>query len=585
MSLYLLVPLLSCLVCSALVSALLFRHGGSRAPRVVAALVSGVGLWALSETCWQIQQEPAHALFFVRAATLGWAWIGPLALDLFLELAGPTESRKRRLLPAAYGVAALIVAVSWFTPWLQPAVIRTAWGWSYEFGPAYPFVHVFTLACVLWGALVAWRSLRLQSSPGEWQQARWVGLGVSVPLVVASVTDGLLPLFGLHVPRLGTLSFAVLGCVVLWSFHRYGYSLLAPGDFASEILEALPDGVAMVRLDGRVRRANGALARMLEAEPSELEGMRIEDWLCESDPPEDEGPERRCDLVTLRGRRRPVAVSSEELVDRQGSPIGRAWVLRNLEEVVALRDRLLLSGRLAAVGQLAAGIAHEIANPLAYVRANLGLMREHWEALGTALEKAGAGQESAGLLGEGEEVLDETLEGVDRAVSIVRDVRGMAHGGRQQRQASDLPQLLEGVLRLASPQLRSRVCVERDLEPVPPVVCAPQELQQVFLNLVLNAAQAVAPGGRVRVATRSGPRGVVVDVEDDGIGIDPEIRDRIFDPFFTTKSVGEGTGLGLGIAYGIVRSHGGEIEVESSPGSGTRFSVHLPAAADTIEAT
>ena len=185
MFLYQLVPLLACLVCSALVSALLFRHGDSRAPRVAAGLVSAAGFWALSETCWQIQQEPGPALFFVRAATLGWAWIGPLALDLFLELAGQTDAQKRRLLPAAYGVAALIVVVSWFTPWLQPAVIRTAWGWSYEFGPAYPFVHVFTLSCALWGASVAWRSLRVASSPGEWQQVRWVVFGISIPLVIA----------------------------------------------------------------------------------------------------------------------------------------------------------------------------------------------------------------------------------------------------------------------------------------------------------------------------------------------------------------------------------------------------------------
>ena len=104
----------------------------------------------------------------------------------------------------------------------------------------------------------------------------------------------------------------------------------------------------------------------------------------------------------------------------------------------------------------------------------------------------------------------------------------------------------------------------------------PQQLKQVFLNVILNAGQAIEDGGMIRVCTESGEGEVVVSISDDGCGIPPEIMDRIFDPFFTTKGVGEGTGLGLGIAYQIVRSHGGEIRVESEPGQGTTFSVRLP---------
>ena len=253
--------------------------------------------------------------------------------------------------------------------------------------------------------------------------------------------------------------------------------------------------------------------------------------------------------------------------------------------MAALRNRLVLSGRLAAVGQLAAGIAHEMANPLAFVHANLGQMRQHWESVGVLLEKAGAERQGGHLLGEGEEILDETLEGVERATAIVREVRGLAHGGRRDRRPADVVELLEGVLRLTAPQLRERARVEKELGAVPLVWGAPQELQQVFLNLVMNAAQAVGTGGTIQLRTESAGGRVVVHVEDDGAGIDPGIRDRIFDPFFTTKAVGEGSGLGLGIALGIVRSHGGEIRVDSEPGRGTRFSVHLPAAADTLEAT
>jgi signal transduction histidine kinase len=243
----------------------------------------------------------------------------------------------------------------------------------------------------------------------------------------------------------------------------------------------------------------------------------------------------------------------------------------------------MLSGRLAAVGEMAAGIAHEISNPLAFVRANLSLMREHWSSLGEQLEKGGRDPDASDLLAEGEEMLDESLEGVDRAAAIVRDVRGLAHGGVRERQAADLNQLLEGVLRIAAPQLRGRAMLEKEFRDVPPVWGTPQELQQVFLNLVLNAVQALGESGTIRISTGQQGKFVFACFEDDGCGMEPEIRERIFDPFFTTKPVGEGTGLGLGITYGIIRNHGGDISVESEPGRGSRFLVQLPVAADTID--
>jgi len=156
-------------------------------------------------------------------------------------------------------------------------------------------------------------------------------------------------------------------------------------------------------------------------------------------------------------------------------------------------------------------------------------------------------------------------------------VRGFAHAGSASRESTDLRPLLEDVLHVASAQLRSRVNVLREYDDaLPRVVCAPQQLRQVFLNLIVNAAQAVEAGGTILVATRPDRDHVIVSVADDGCGIAPDLIDRIFDPFFTTKPIGVGTGLGLGIAHQIVSSHGGEIQVESTPGNGTVFRVRLP---------
>jgi len=584
MSLFVLVPLFACIGSAVCASAILSRDPSVRANRLAALLIAGASFWAFCEILWHAQSEPAAVLTWVRASALGWVWTGPVALHLLLEINGEPLPRVRRALPYLYGVSTLFLFVDWFTPWIHPAVVRASWGWAYELGPGYLLFYVHTVASLVAALAIGRRTFHASLAPGERAQARWLTGGILVPLFVASLTDGLLPVAGIQLPRFGTASFSVIGVMIAWSFYRYGYSLLAPGTFAGDILEALPDGVAMLRLDGCIRTANGAMARLLGGDPERLPGLRLADRLVglRGDLTE-ESADRQCDIVTESGRREPVSISSVAVHDRQGDAIGLVVVARDLRELVSLRNRLLLSGRLAAVGELAAGIAHEINNPLAYLRANLNLLRQHWDALGSKLEKTPSSEDSSELIVEGAEMIDESLEGVERAAAIVRDVRGLAHAGRQQWEPADLNGLIDGVLRMAAPQLRDHVRLEKRYGTRPQVLCAPQELQQVFLNLVLNAGQAIGRSGTIRIITERDLSAVIVRVEDDGCGIPEDAISRIFDPFFTTKPVGQGTGLGLGIAYEIVRRHGGEITVTSELARGSCFCVRLPVDADTIE--
>lgn len=564
---YLLLPLAACVTCAMLAVGILARDSRHRTNRLGALLMLGASLWAACEVLWNAADDPDTVLWLVRISSIGWVAIGPTALHLFTDLTRSRSSRVYRLLPMLYGVSALFLLIDLATPWMHVAVVRTSWGWGYRFGPAYPPFYLFTVACLAGAIALGLRDLAGEGAPGERRQARVLMAGIGVPLVVASITDGLLPLLGWQPPRLGTASFTVLGTAIAWGVYRHGYSLLAPGDFASEILDTLPDGVALLRLDGRVRSANRGLGRLVGVSPQDLEQHRIGEWLHGHSLATH--TEHEASLSTPDGVV-PVSVASAPLHDKQGEPIGLVLVLRDLREVTGLRSRLITSGRLAAVGQLAAGIAHEINNPIAYVNANLCALRSLVDGMADEFAKAPA---------EARELIDESLEGVQRVAAIVRDVKSFSHAGTPERRALDIAELLDAVLRVASPQLRyGRPVVRRYGKTVPPVLGDPQELKQVFLNLVINAGQAVRGEQEIRLVTRHQEDRVVVLVEDDGCGIPDEMLESVFDPFFTTKQVGEGTGLGLSIAHEIVRRHGGTLSVQSALGRGTRFRVELPAA-------
>jgi PAS domain S-box-containing protein len=247
---------------------------------------------------------------------------------------------------------------------------------------------------------------------------------------------------------------------------------------------------------------------------------------------------------------------------------------RDVTERKQMQSRLLLADRLASVGTLAAGIAHEINNPLAFVLSNLGFLEQECQRLMEQLP--------AEALREMQEVLSETYQGAERMRHIMRDLRTLSRDDGEQLCAVDVREVLESSLRLVRNELRGRAQLMKDFEPVPVVWASEIRLGQVFLNLLINAAQALPPDqperNEVRVRVRAIGTRVVIEVADTGTGIAPEVRDRIFDPFFTTKPVGTGTGLGLSICHGIVSGLGGEITVESELGRGTTFRITLPAA-------
>ena len=275
--------------------------------------------------------------------------------------------------------------------------------------------------------------------------------------------------------------------------------------------------------------------------------------------------------------------------------------LRHLKESEAM---LVQSEKMSSLGQMVAGVAHEINTPLAYVKSSLEAVQSELPRLQTlarrtgdllALMQSGSATEAevTTLFAEVDALVrqlreEEAVETVSRLAAdgvhgiaqisdLVLNLKDFSRLDRSKVSRFDLHAGLESTLRIAHHLLKTRR-VETRFGDIPPVSCSPSQINQVFLNLLTNAVQATAEGtGRITVTTRGdGPGRVAVEVADDGAGIAPEVLPRIFDPFFTTKAVGKGTGLGLAISYRIVQEHGGRIDVASAPGEGTRFTVVLP---------
>ncbi|MFI5315327.1 MAG: ATP-binding protein [Myxococcota bacterium] len=569
-----LLDLCALLVCA---TTILARDPADRGNRTAAMLLYGGAIWASCQLLWSATRDPGYALQLVRLSSIGWAPLGPLTARFMLDVTGAPAPRLRRALPVFAALAALFIALDLWTPWVHRGVVRTSWGWAYEFGPAYAASFAVTVTSFVCALSVATRAYRSSTLESERSQGLWIGAGISQLLTIGGLTDGALPWLGIRVPQLATTSYALMGIVCAWSLHRFGYSILSPGTFAAQITATMSEGLALLRLDGRIRSVNAGLARMLGRPREAVESLRIGELL--SLPlvePVVEVEELRAWLFGPGEQRIPVSVTATLLRDGRGVDMGLAVVVRDLREIEALQQRLVLSGRMVAVGQLAAGVAHEVNNPTAYVRSNMLLLREYWANAVTLLSAGEASDEKSRLFADGAELIDESLEGIERIASIVQQIGRFTHDDGGAREAAQLDLVLDAAQRMARPRLRAGIRLERSAGEVPPIECAPRELEQVFLNLLLNAADAIGDSGTIRISTSLEGERARVEVADDGGGIAPANLARVFDPFFTTKPVGKGTGLGLAICYEIVQRHGGEIEVRSELGRGTVFSVWLP---------
>jgi two-component system cell cycle sensor histidine kinase/response regulator CckA len=390
-----------------------------------------------------------------------------------------------------------------------------------------------------------------------------------------------------------------LRSVVELSLHRHAVErrLRERERWFSTTLRSISDAVISVDLDGNVTFMNAAAETLTGRKAAFALGRSVTDVVPMLD--DHASGDRHPVLRALREGRsfqlpeaRWLDPSTGQLrvIDDRVSPVvdddrvvGAVMVFRDVTDGKRLQQRLELSHRLSALGAMAAGVAHEVNNPLSVVVANAELVAEELRDLRDADDGAAPPDDRRARLDRMSQALADVESAARRIARIVSDLKTVSRPPRETRERVDVIRCVEWALRTTAHEFRQRASLVTTLDPVPAVSADEAKVGQVIINLLVNAAHAIPPGSadrnQIRVGTHVDPRGlVVIEVEDTGSGITEEVLGKIFEPFFTTKAVEHGTGLGLSICHEIVSSLGGEIQVESELGRGTLVRVSLPAA-------
>jgi len=296
-------------------------------------------------------------------------------------------------------------------------------------------------------------------------------------------------------------------------------------------------------------------------------------------------------------------INLEETVEKRTKKLNEA--LSNLKN---MQSQLVQTEKMASIGQLAAGVAHEINNPTGFISSNLNVLADYDMDIGSLIEQyralvsdlmsgtsasAREGLSSISellariaeiekeididfILSDTPNLIKESQDGADRIRKIVISLKDFAHPGKNKLKYADINSNLDSTLNIVWNELKYNATIIKEYGQIPEVLCYPQQLNQVFMNILVNAAQAIEKQGEIKIATRLLDGKVEIKISDTGSGISEENLSKIFDPFFTTKEVGKGTGLGMNVAYNIIKKHKGTIDIESAVGVGTTFTISIP---------
>ena len=525
-----------------------------------------------------------------RVSSVGWCFGPPLLVHFFARLSQNSWFATRRWAQVALYLPGIIFWAKQLTGKIMARdFIWTPYGWDEVFYGSVGWALAYLLFYLIYSILglgMIWRWGR-RSEDLRLRKQAWTILATGLPtLTVVSVTNVLFRHFDIHYfPGLAPIILLVWGMGIWFAIRRYRLMNITAPVASKDIIQTMADPLLLIGLDGDIQVSNPAAQRLFSGEEGRLTGKKITTLFPNQELFKREHLHQRLASEPIQamelegGQGHPSLSLSASLVrGKDGEPVGAVIILRDVSEQLAMHARLARAqqaaqaDRLASVGMLAAGVAHEINNPLTYVMGNLSLIESDIAAL--------EGSVDPDLLEELQECLRETREGSLRVSKIVADLKSFARADDASVELVQLESLLDRSIQMTQNQLKYRAKIVKSYGDTPGIKVNEGRLCQVFINLLVNAGHAIAEGdpegNQITVRTLITPQGPVVEVEDTGCGIPEEDLEQLFDPFFSTKTNGQGSGLGLSICKNIIVTMGGSIQVRSGKEGGSCFTVSLP---------
>jgi PAS domain S-box-containing protein len=558
--------------------------------RIFSLLCLSFAIWNFGHVHLLMAATLDEVWIWYRVSSVGWCFGPPLLVHFFTRLSHNGWFATHRWAQVAlYLPGAIFWAKGLTGKILARDFVWTPYGWDEVFyaSVAWSLSYLlFYLIYSLVGLGMIWR-WGVRSEDLRQRKQAWTILATGLPaLAVSSVTNVLFRYLELHYfPGLAPIILLVWGMGIWFAIRRYRLMSITVPVASKDIIRTMADPLLLVGLKGDIQVSNPAAQRLFSGEDGRLTGKMISALFPNQELFERDHLQQRLSqepilaMALEGGEGQPSMSLSASLVrGKDGEPVGAVIILRDVSEQLAMHARLARAeqaaqaDRLASVGMLAAGVAHEINNPLTYVIGNLSLIESDIAALESSVDPD--------LIEELQECLQETREGSLRVSKIVADLKSFARADDASEELVQLEALLDRSIQMTQNQLKYRAKIVRSYGDTPRIRVNEGRLCQVFINLLVNAGHAIAEGNpdgnQITVRTFTTLQGPVVEVEDTGCGIPEEDLEQLFEPFFSTKSNGQGSGLGLSICKNIIGTMGGSIQVRLGKESGSCFTVSLP---------
>ena len=580
MHFYAVIPVVAILVSAAFGAVSVAWNSDRRASAPMCAIFACTGAWALLDLLTFLVADPAIARFWIQWMHLPALLLGPSTTWLLGQLLPQVGDRLHRLARAGFAIAVILGIAAALLPGSLVGVVATDWGsWMARYGiVSILIVPIGTVLPLIAGYEASRVEVRSHSEKADKSRAHAVIVVVSISLLAAISTEYVMPLLELPAPRLGALAIAMTSAVMwLRVLHTSDDLALTPEGMARAMLDELHDGVVLVQLDGTILASNMRFTEMTGRPNSDLMGTslasRVETSIAEICAGLED---RESSLQHGDGGSLPVSLSSSIARDRDGDAIGAVVVFRDRREIDALRRRLLASGRLAAIGELAAGIAHEVNNPISFIRSDFNLLSQRLEEIREHTSNASGPENDTAIIERVGRRIEVALEGIERVAEVVGDVRGFAHVGGAGQGGSDPAVLVEGAMRLARLQRGDDVELRVTHNDRSEWIESGQELKQVLLALILVLVERLEKGGTVKAALESNGDTLRITLVAERLLEDADTTIRHFEILAAGELGDSHSEFGLAIAAELIDQMGASLSfIETAPHA-LLIALHIP---------